>query len=147
MAVQQHWYAMKRADAALDGGGNTGSEEEVDVVELQAVEIPAGETEVVDVEEVEPAQQEQEAQEREAEQHIKTQQKTQQRTQQGAAAEQQEAHAALVMDVTSLVPPPQPERKQTRACELVLIPLGDDAREEVGTESFNILTQTPQPQA
>ena len=133
-AIQQHLYAMKKADEALDGGGNTGSEEEVEVVELQAVEMPAGETEVVDVEEVEPAQQEQETQERKAEQQIKRQQKTQQRTQQGAAAEQQEAQAAQVMDVTSLVPPPQPERKQTRACELVLIPLGDDAREEVGTE-------------
>ena len=125
--IQQHWYVM----GVHSAGG----------------EVSGGEPEVVDVDEVEPAPQEQEAQEREAEQQIKTQQKTQQRTQQGAAAEQQEAQAAQVMDVTSLVPPPQPERKQTRACELVLIPLGDDAREEVGTESFNILTQTPQPQA
>ena len=53
-----------------------------------------------------------------------------------SAAEQQEAQAAQEVDVTSSVPPPQPQRKQARACELVLIPLGDDAREEVGIDAY-----------
>jgi len=116
--IKEHWYAMnekrkrEEANEGLDGDGNAGSEDR----------------------EVEVAQQEQEAQEQQAEQQ-KAQQKTQQRAQQGAPAEQQEAQAAQVVDATSSVPLPQPERKQARACELVLTPLGDDAREEVGTES------------
>ena len=82
------------------------------------------------MEEVELTQQEvQRKQQQEA------QQTTEQTMQQGAPAEQQEAQAAQVVDATSSVPLPQPERKQARACELVLTPLGDDAREEVSTES------------
>ena len=45
----------------------------------------------------------------------------------------EEAQAAPVVGATSSTMP-QPEKKQERACELVLTPLGDDAREEVGTE-------------
>ena len=102
---------------ALDGGGNASSEEELEVVDLEAEGMP----EVVDVEEVKlaqaEAQEEQEAQVREAEQ--KTQQRTQQSTQQDAAAKRQEAQAAQAVDITG------PGEKQMRACELVLIPLGN----------------------
>ena len=116
---------------ALDGGGNASSEEELEVVDLEAEGMP----EVVDVEEVKlaqaEAQEEQEAQVREAEQ--KTQQRTQQSTQQDAAAKRQEAQAAQAVDITG------PGEKQMRACELVLIPLGNDGREEVGPPSSHEL--------
>ena len=116
--VEAEGAAEEAAEESLGGGGDTGSKEKVEVVELQAVELQAVELQAVepdvgDVEEVELVQQ---------------------KAQQEALAQQQEAQAAQVVDVTSSVPPLQPEKKQVIACELVLIPLGDDAREEVGTE-------------
>ena len=111
--VEAEGAAEEAAEESLGGGGDTGSKEKVEVVELQAVELQAVEPDVGDVEEVELVQQ---------------------KAQQEALAQQQEAQAAQVVDVTSSVPPLQPEKKQVIACELVLIPLGDDAREEVGTE-------------
>ena len=40
-----------------------------------------------------------------------------------------------VVEVTASAKPPE---QQTRACELVLVPFGDDAREEVSASSRSV---------
>ena len=125
---------------ALDGGGNASSEEELEVVDLEAEGMP----EVVDVEEVKLAQ-------AEAQEESKS---ACARGRREDAAKDAAEHAARcrgkVAGGTSSAGGgyhwPRGEA-DVRACELVLIPLGDDGREEVGPPSCHRVAMNSNPTA